>query len=294
MKQLLNGMLMKKVIALLVLCMSTTLAMAQFGDLDDILNKAGKPQNESAHSDNHIGKTNVEKAFAQGLVAIRQDFQLEDTVTGELYNFGDNKDRFGGQISFMVKLGDGIVIPDAIIRPWDDDPNYPEYKNKQYVPYINRTSLLKVSQSNWKELEIPLWPNIEGELANGLKYVIDEESKGAITEATTSSGFRRSSGYGEKEVWVVWLSLSEMQCEFMTQQIELTLEADKKIYKMEAPASRLSLLGGIVVEPIYTGIGRVDFALVGIIGKSDGQYNMAVIEPNMAEEILISEKNNSK
>ena len=290
MKQLLNRMLMRKVIALLVLCMSTTLAMAQFGDLDDILNKAGKPQNESTPSDNHIDKTNVEKAFAQGLVAIRQDFQLEDTVTGKLYNFGDSKDRFGGQISFMVKLGDGIVIPDAIIRPWDDDPNYPGYKNKQYVPYINRTSLLKVSQSNWKELEIPLWPNIEGELANGLKYVIDEESKNAITEATTSSGFRRSSGYGKKEVWVVWLSLSEMQCEFVTKQMELTLEADKKLYKMEAPVSKLSLLGGIVVEPIYTGIGRVDFALVGIIGKTDGEYNMAVIEPNMAEEMLVSDK----
>lgn len=290
MKQLINGMLMKKVIALLVLCMSTMLAMAQFGDLDDILNKAGKPQNESAPSDNHFGKTNVEKAFAQGLVAIRQDFQLEDTVTGKLYNFGDNKDRFGGQISFMVKLGNGIVIPDEIMRPWDFDPNYPEYKNKQYVPYINRTSLLKVSQSNWKELGIPFWPNIEAELANGLKYVIDEESKDAITEATTSSGFRRSSGYGKKEVWVVWLSLSEMQCEFVTKQMELTLEAGKKIYKMEVPSSRLSLLGGIVVEPIYTGIGRVDFALVGIIGKTNGEYKMAVIEPNMAEEMLVSEK----
>lgn len=286
---------MKKVLALALFLFSTSLLMAQFGDLQELRKKEEANKNVGANpvkeeKDHLIQVQFIEKAVEQGLVGIRQDFQLEDTITEKTYNYGGDPNRFGGQTSFLVKLDNGFVIPDEILHPWDYDPNYPEFKNKQYVPFFNRTSLLKVSQSNWKELEIPFWPTEEGELANGLKYVKDEES--------ISNGFHRFSGFGKKEVWIVWLLLSEdkssteIHCEFVTKQIELNLEKGKKLYKMETPESKLNLLGGIVVEPIFNGVGRVDFALVGVIGKTDGEYNMAVIETNMAEEVLISEGSN--
>ena len=286
---------MKKVIIFALLLLLTSALMAQFGDLQELRKKeeAGKNDGNNTVKEEKAKVLEVqfiEKAVAQGLVCIKQDFRLEDTIIGQDYNYGSDSDRFGGQTSFMVKLGNGFVIPDEILHPWDYDPNYPEFKNKQYVPFFNRTSLLKVSQNNWKELEIPFWPTEEGELANGLKYVKDE--------AVVSNGFHRFSGYGKKEAWVVWLFLAENKastethCEFVTKPIELTLEKGKKLYKMEAPESKLPLLGGIVVEPVFNGVGRVDFALIGVIGKSDGEYNMAVIEPNMAEELVISEGSN--
>lgn len=285
---------MKKVIIFALLLLSTSALMAQFGDLQELRKKeeAGKNDGNNTVKEEKAKVLEVqfiEKAIAQGLVGIRQDFQLEDTLIEKSYNFGGDPDRFGGQISFLVKLDNGFVIPDEILHPWDYDPNYPKFKNKQYVPFFNRTSLLKVSQNNWKELEFPFLPTEEGELANGLKYVKDEES--------VSNGFHRFSGYGKKEAWIVWLLLSEKSstethCEFVTRPIELTLEKGKKLYEMEAPESKLQLLGGIVVEPVFNGVGRVDFALIGVIGKTDGKYNMAVIEPNMAEEVIITEGSN--
>lgn len=286
---------MKKVITLAILLFSTSLLMAQFGDLQKLRKKGEASKKDGSNAvkeikENALEIQFLEKAIAQGLVGIRQDFQLEDTIAKKAYNYGDDPDRFGGQVSFLVKLDNAFVIPDEILHPWDYDPNYPEFKNKQYDPFFNRTSLLKVSQNEWKELEIPFEPTEKGELANGLKFVKDEKA--------ISNGFHRFSGYGKKEAWIVWLLLEEnesskeIQCEFVTKPVELNLEKGKKLYKMAAPESKQRLLGGIVVEPVFNGVGRIDFALVGVIAKTDGEYNMALIEPNMADEVLISEGSN--
>ena len=290
-----NTVNMKKVITLTLLLFSTSLLMAQFGDLKELIKKSEANKNEGTNAVNEIKENAlelqfIEKAVVQGLVTIKQDFQLKDTITEKFYNFGGDPNRFGGQTSFLVKLDNGFVIPDEILHPWDYDPNYTEFKNKQYVPFFNRTSLLRVSQGNWKELEIPFGPVEKAELANGLKYVRDEKM--------TSNGFYRFSGYGKKEVWIVWLLISDdnatsgTHCEFVTKKTEMVLEKGSKLYKMEAPESKLKTLGGIVVEPVFNGVGRIDFALVGVIAKTDGEYNMALIEPNMADEVLISEGSN--
>lgn len=281
---------MKKLLTLALLLLSTSVLMAQFGDLQELrkqeeADKEGDSLPEEKESS--LVVQFIEKAVAQGLVVIRQDYQLEDTITEKRYNYGDDQKKFGGQTAFMAVLDNGFVIPDEILHPWDYDQNYPSYKNKQYVPVFNRTSLLKVAQNSWKALEVPFWPNEVGELANGLKYAKDT--------VTSSNGFHRFSGFGQKEVWIVWLlfsedeSSTEAHCEYVTEQMELTLEKGKKNYKMEAPDSQLTVLGGVVVEPVINGIGRIDFTLVGVVGKSDGEFQMALIEPNMAEEISVSD-----
>lgn len=286
---------MRRIVVSILFVLSASTAMAQFGNLKEVIQQEekGAVQNQPTSTKPtapSVDLSILESALQEGFVCIKQDFQLEDTLTGTLYNLGDNKDGFGAQVSFMVKLDHGFIIPDEIMHPWDYDPNYPEYKNKQYFPVINRTSLLAVSQSDWEKQDIPFWPTEKGKLANGLKYVIDEK--------TASQGFHRSSGYGKKSVWIVWLLTTEQgfsketQCQFVTEPMELTIEKGKKLYKMDEPKSKLTVMSGIVVEPIYHGIGHVDFALVGVIGNSNGVYNMAIIEPNMAEEVATFEDNN--
>lgn len=286
---------MKRIVVSILFVLLASTAMAQFGSLKKVVQQEEKgnamAQPKSAkQTAPSVGLSVLDRALQEGFVCIKQDFQLEDTLTRTLYNYGDNTDEFGAQISFMVKLDHGFIIPDEIMHPWDYDLNYPRYKNMQYVPVINRTSLLTISQNDWEKLDIPFWPTEKGELANGLKYAIDEK--------TASDGFHRFSGYGKKTVWIVWLltteqeNSKEIQCQYVTEPMELTIEKGKKLYKMDEPKSKLTVLSGIVVEPIYHGIGHVDFALVGVIGKTDGIYNMAVIEPNMAEEMPAFEENN--
>lgn len=276
---------MKRIVVLILFVLSASSTMAQFGNLKEVIQQEEKgavqTQPTSAkQAAPSVDLSILESALQEGFVCIKQDFQLKDTLTGTLYNLGDNKDGFGSQASFMVKLEHGFIIPDEVMHPWNYDQNYPEYKDMQYVPIINRTSLLTVTQSNWKKTDIPFWPIEKGKLANGLKYTMDEEF--------ASNGFLRFSGYGKKTVWTLWLLLSEgsssseAKCEYMSSQMELNLEESKTLYEMEAPKTKLKVLGGIVVEPIYNGIGHIDFVLVGVIGKSEGKYKMAILESSMA------------
>lgn len=260
----------------MVLLMSTSVTMAQFGDLDDILNGANKPKsnNDSTATVNTSNSKYqlIEKALVDGFFCLKQDFQLEDTTTGKRYNHADDPKRFGGQTSFVVLLDNEYIVPDELIHPWDYDPNYSDYKGQKYAPVIHRSSVLKVGQTGWKTKDVYNLGE-EASLDNGLKYAVDESSE--------FTGLKLSSSFGKKTVWVVWLLFSESdsdaKCEFLTSQIEMNINQEEVLYKMEKPDTKLPVLGGIVVEPVVKGIGSIDLELVGVINKSSSDYQMASV-----------------
>lgn len=271
---------MKKIAILIVLFLSASAAMAQFGNLKDVIKQEGHGRDTTS---NNVGvpEAKVQESFAlmeealkDALFCIKQDFQLEDTTTGKHYNYADDPKRFGGQTSFMVSFDDGFIVPDEVLYPWDYDENYPEYRNSKYKPFVNRSSLLKVGQKTWaSDRKFEFWE--ERWITDGLKY--------AKVEEPVDKGLKWASGYGKKEVLVVWLLLlegdtdSETKCEFFTQKTELTIEKDNKLYKIEQPNAKLPVLGGIVVEPVVGGLGTIDLALVGVVKKYDDEYKMALV-----------------
>ena len=282
---------MKKLTIFVMLLLSTSMAMAQFGDIDDILSRAqeGKgSQNDSAASPNdpktpgggtygRVGRNQlIEKSIIDGLFLIKQDFQLEDTTTGNRYNWGDAKE-FGGAASFMVRYGEGFITTEQIYAPWNYDENYPQYKGQKYKPVPFRTSFKKVGQSDWEVQSAPLQFTLEGELANGLCLVKDKN--------VSTTGFVRAKGIGKKEVWVMWLMASEDEDgdasmgngSFRTSQMTITLESGKKLYEMAAPSGSMKPIGGIVVEPVFKGVGQIELALVGVIANYNDKFQMALL-----------------
>jgi len=271
---------MKKLLFLIILFLSSLVVRAQFGNLKDVLKQEEKGVDTTTESTNNPKEdvlfdfTILEESLKDGFCCIKQDFQLEDTITGKHYNYGDAQKRFGGETSFLVLFDNGFILSEKILYPWEYDRNYPDYKNKQYKPVINKTSFLKVGQKGWKSDGL-FEPKEEGSFANGLKY--------AKMEQTIAVGLKRATGYGKKEVWIVWLLLSEGEdgsesiCEFLTQKTELTIEKDNKSYKMERPDTKKTVLGGIVVEPMVGGIGTINVALVGVVSQYDDEYKMALV-----------------
>lgn len=285
---------MKKLAFLSMLLLTASMAMAQFGKLENLAdgngNNNGTTTDETGGNGNGvsvgIGTINrnsiMEKAIVDGFFLVKQDFQLEDTTNGNRYNWEGGKE-FGGSTSFMVKLSDGYVTSDDILAPWDYDENYSQYKGQKYRPVPIRTSFMTINQKEWKVQSSPLQFDAEDELANGLKYMKVEGEGG--------DGFIQATGLGKKEVWVVWLMTAEAEGEsasirgsFRLSQMELTLEKKKRLYEMEAPNTNMKVMGGIVVEPVYRGIGHIDLALVGVIGQYEDKYQMALLNTEMGDE----------
>ena len=293
--------------------LTASMAMAQFGNLDDLVNGNGNNNGTTSGESNGNGKGNgggfsfgssrstlIEKAIVDGFFLIKQDFQLEDTTNGNRYNWEGGKE-FGSSTSFMVKLTDGYITTNDILAPWDYDENYSQFKGQKYKPVLMRTSTMTVGKE-WKLQSDPIQFNEGGKLANDLRYVKvkvaesekdaededdeddEEEEEGQAEKVQVAEGFMRATGYGKKEVWVVWLMASETEgettsiehCSFRLSQKEMTFEKSKNLYEVENPGAALKVIGGIVIEPIYRGIGHIDLALVGVIGQYEDKYQMAL------------------
>ena len=289
--------------------MSASMAMAQFGDLDDILNDAPVVNNDGSMKEpkpsvsckqSHGEASDVqliEKCIADGFFLVRQEYQLEQkTNPGSRYNWGDEQ-YFDYQVSFMVRLKDGFIIPDRILSPWTEDA-FEENKFNQYKethnPVFSKTLTMKLGQKGWKTEGKVFCPKEEDNLYNGLKYVKDDGWAG--------NGFLRATGYGKKDVYVVWLIDDREQQEnqsisFRIERMELEIEQGKYGFEASVPEKpyHKNVEGGIVLEPVTNGMGRIDLALVGVIyNYNDEQpdddlkrwyFNISLLGQNMSESV---------
>lgn len=270
---------MKKVMIFVMLLLSTSMAMAQFGDLDEIIRKAesGNSGNGSTNTPSGTDKPNrnspsmilslIDDAIKDGFYLVKQEYRLEDVnVPGSRYN-REGQDCFNSTVSFMLKLKNGIVTSEKVMAPWESDEEFDAYKGGQYVPHISRTSYLRVGQKEWKVSDKMFDPeNMKSESINkgqGMAYVKNEES---------GEGFMIARGAGKKEGFIIWLSFSENKDEvnarYSVSSVEINLEKGKKC-TVSAKSRPNDANFGIVVEPLYS-IGRIELTLVGVI---DLNYN---------------------
>jgi len=300
---------MKKLLICMIWVMSASMAMAQFGDLDDILNDAPVVNNDGSMKEpkpsvsckqSHGEASDVqliEKCIADGFFLVRQEYQLEQkTNPGSRYNWGDEQ-YFDYQVSFMVRLKDGFIIPDRILSPWTEDA-FEENKFNQYKethnPVFSKTLTMKLGQKGWKTEGKVFCPKEEDNLYNGLKYVKDDGWAG--------DGFLRATGYGKKKVYVVWMKVDgdeqdSKSISFHTNCTEVEIEQGKNYCEAYVPLNSYCqhAEGGIVLEPVTNGMGRVVLALVGVVDNYDNEqpdddlkrwyFNISLLGQNMSESV---------
>ena len=65
----------------------------------------------------------VEDAVKDGIILVRQNFQLKDTMTQQRYgrNHGDS---FGSQYCIAAKVKSGLCVSKRFRNPWEYDDNY--------------------------------------------------------------------------------------------------------------------------------------------------------------------------
>lgn len=227
----------------------------------------------------------IEEAVREGLFIVRQAYQLEDTTAEPPAYYGrDGKSYFGQTYSVGARLCGGYVIDARLTAPWLEDTHFEEYRHStQYRPVISKTEYRDIAEITYH----PLAFRAENR---------DSVQKGSVCQqqdSLFSAGFSLWEEEGLCKGWVVLavgekpLSESDSaQLSLLIYRTEVNLEADKQLYEIKAPATSLSVMGGIYVYPVVNGIGQLSFRLAGLVQQiEDKWYIMGVKGAAVADRI---------
>jgi hypothetical protein len=220
----------------------------------------------------------IEEAVRDGLFVVRQSYQLRDSVTAYGWN---NLPQFGTTYSLGVKAVDGYYLDDKAVNPWQYDPKFDEYRDsKQYTPVISQSDCFQLSDSTFRKVTFRLPP--ESVESSKFQFVTDS--------LFANKGFAVDNSDGAKAGWLVWVvsadSLDKINAEALSLLIyrsELKFEAGKNAYKIDAPTSSKTVVGGIYIVPKIEGIGKISFYLSGIANRQEGDWRIVRLGESEAE-----------
>lgn len=203
----------------------------------------------------------VEEAIKNGIIIVRQSYQLEDTVSHQRFGRYGNEE-FGKTYSLGIKVDGGIVLNKKAVHPWEYDENFTRYQ-ASHRPINIKTEI--------KELKDSIFSNV--------KFNVDSISSEApvaiLLDSLTfaGNGFEVSSYSRLTEGWIVWITSStEIQyCDSVTVSAPLIYKkkiefnTDSISYPVDLPQTLNKVWGGIFLVPEQTQIGQLTFNLAGVL-----------------------------
>ena len=219
-----------------------------------------------------------EKSCSQGMILLRQEYQIEDTNTHQRYTL-NNRSDFGSAISFAVLTEQGMITQAKIIRPWDEDPNYIPYRDSCFRPLLTKTQIRCVSDSTWQD-----HPLMQAQSAMAL-----HDSLRVIVQSDVfKKGFRIDSLQWDGKGWFLWLTenasgqlvFSMQRCKYKghesPQNIQPLVKEDEK------------LCGGIYIAASFETIGQIQFLLRAILWPADSKWEAIPIVFNQKTSSVLT------
>lgn len=213
----------------------------------------------------------IEDAVHEGILLLRQEYQLEDTTTMKRYTWNKQPD-FGSALSLCVIAEDGYVTTDRALRPWEYDAKFDKYRDSVYRPIRTDTYVKSIRDKSWRPVG-SMNPAAERPLAV-------DEWKTADDSLFHRKGFIADTLPGEKDGWLIWLTASEPdtieseQLTLVSYRHKLDLKAEAGTFEIPAPTTQRHVIGGIYAVPAYPGIGRIELRLVGIVVNKDDKWKL--------------------
>lgn len=220
----------------------------------------------------------VEQAVRNGIVLMRSDYQLLDTVTNERYGW-NHREMFNSVYSVGIKAGDSYMVSDRFVRPWSYDGRYLGLTGVAYVPVVSRTVCRMMSDTVMTEIDYAaseIYP-----LEDSLAYLVG----GTAREVR---GFSVDSAAGDKDGWLVWVvaedsTLSDdSELSLVTYRHSMTLDKDTLCYQLPDLVTSEYVVGGFYVVPQNTAVGVLDFKLAGFAAMKDAHWYIVVY--NISDE----------
>ena len=196
----------------------------------------------------------IENTVVDGFFMVRQEYQLEDTLTGKKYSL-DNRPYFGCAESLMILTETGYYTRQQVLQPWAADANYKKYNESgTYRPVLSRTMIRTVRDSVWRITTL---------LAPISTTPLKDSTWVMAQDTLSRNGFSQIGSEGEQEGWLVWLtSTKEDDCDFIIYRQKFNVEGQMSV---SPPATGNKFYGSVFLIPDYDKIGTIRFRIAGIV-----------------------------
>lgn len=234
----------------------------------------------------NAGVSMVEKSIGQGIFLLRQEYQLEDTLTHKRYTL-DNRSDFGSVVSFGVLTESGYIVRNDIVIPWEKDRQFEQYRNSQYRPVLSKTMIRTVKDSTWCESTL---------ISPKCVFPMKDSQWVEVKDSLYATGLVSDYSDGKKDGWIVWLTSgkehkdsSALSLVTYRQSLELSGKGDDDI-EIKAPDTKTYVLGGIYINPCFDRIGQITFKVCGIIVKKEDSWVLLRYTSRLSAEESDAEK----
>ena len=218
----------------------------------------------------------LEKSIKSGLYIVRQNYILRDDATSEEYT-QENKDEFSYMYSLAVKTEYGYFIGELAESPWKYDENYKMFQ--KYTPLISKTliSVASEDQSYYEIAKDKISQYVKGQK---LFYTLDSAAGPSAFSSYNSSS---------KNLCEVWVTVEEKQYLEKNTEIKLNFKPHNAGLKPSEQVFAGKIIGGIILNMVQCGLGKIEFQLAGII-VPDGIDWKTVMLPKQKPSTVLSQQ----
>ena len=217
----------------------------------------------------------VERSIWEGLIVLSSEYQLEDTLTHKRYSL-DNQRYFGKISSFAVMTDIGVISSPGVLRPWETDENYIQYKNSKYQPIVSKISVMSVNDTTWRETFL---------LAPSVASPLSDSTWCFFQDSTYGQGFVCDTLRNEDEGWIVRMITNVTNdkeiLSLETARYKHTEESKDKVIQ----ALSGNVVGGVFITPAYERIGQIVLKLKGILTSSEDGWKLCAVVPENESSI---------
>lgn len=230
----------------------------------------------------------IEEAIRENVMLMRQEYQLEDSVTMQRYTWNAEA-QFGYAEAFTVRTQQGYITHRDLVEPWQQDSHYTPYRGTQLRPIYSRTAIRTVKDSLWREV---------GTIAPLKREMLDKSPWDHVTDTLFhAQGLKVEPLSGEQQGWLVWLTTANRadsataKLSLVTYRQTLHLEEGAGRCELSAPSTNEQVLGGLYLVPRYDGCGTITFLLQGIAVEEERGWMLLIPreEPASAEASQLPE-----
>lgn len=228
----------------------------------------------------------VDNSIKGGISIIQSEYQLRNKKDGGLYGRG-GKDIYGSVYYVGINMPTGVLVMTDIRTPWLTDSDFDKYRNNEsYEPVLKVVKAFSKCESDsvlCKELPIDIEVAYNNDstlflIKNfNLKHYFDVQIESNI-----------------KDSWIVWFTVEKEQKFIGFENLDFNTiyqkqDEDINGKEIKTPLGSNLLLGGIVLTPKITGVGKIDLQLVGLLNKESNNWKIS----SLPSEFLKNDKNTS-
>lgn len=227
-----------------------------------------KAQLDGLFNFNSSNQQLIQMTIENILVEVKQSYRLMEKETNQLYG-RNGENEFGETHCPGIKVLNGLIVSDEVVKPWDYDSNFEKYKEK-YTPVLYKTTIKDGQQTYIKDSVTVI-------------RCMGQEYFSFITDSTSYAGggltVDCTCNNGEKDGWIVWFTKGSGKIDYSIIKKRLSFEEDKYVYDTDPLDTSMQVLGGIFIIPTSPSNGVLLMQLSGVLANVDGQWK--IVRPDI-------------